>query len=100
MDKPIGIRLPKDILRRIEILAKKQTEDRSTIIRKLVLVGYYQLMKQKSAEEYMKGTITLSEAANRSLCTLWEMEKYLIEQGYKSDYSVEDFESELKLLKI
>ncbi len=100
MDKPIGIRLPKDILRRIEILAKKQTEDRSTIIRKLVLVGYYQLMKQKSAEEYMRGIITLSEAANRSLCTLWEMEKYLIEQGYKSDYSVEDFESELKLLKI
>ncbi|MDO8460746.1 MAG: hypothetical protein Q7S74_06565 [Nanoarchaeota archaeon] len=96
MDKPIGIRLPKDILKKIEILAKNRAEDRSTVIRKLVLVGYSQLIKQKSAGDYVKGVITLSEAANRCSCTFWEMEKYLVEQGYKSDYSIEDLESELK----
>ena len=50
-------------------------------------------------EDYKKGLITISEAANQCNCTIWEMEKYLIEQGYKSEYSIEDLESELKFLK-
>ena len=31
--------------------------------------------------------------------TIWEMERYLIEKGYKSDYSIDDLDKELKLLK-
>ena len=100
MRQAIGIRLPKEVLKQIEDLSNLEMEDRSTIIRKLVIIGYNDFMKRKSAEEYIKGNITLSEAARKAKLTIWDMEKYLIEQGYKSSYSIEDLKKEMKILKI
>ena len=57
------------------------------------------MFKKKAADEYLKGKITLSEAANRAELTIWEMEEYLVEKGFKSSYSTEDLERELRLLK-
>ena len=99
MTQAIGIRLPKEMLEKIEKISRKEIEDRSTIIRRLVLLGYLEFMKRKSAEEYIKGDITLSEAAHQANLTLWEMEKYLVENGFKSSYSIEDLEKEMKILE-
>ena len=95
----IGIRLPKDVLSRIEKLSQEEHEDRSTIIRKLVILGYADLVKERAAERYRREKITLSEAAHQAGLTLWEMEKYLVERGYKSAYSIEDLQRELALLR-
>jgi len=40
MNKAIGIRLPKEILEKIEEISKDEMEDRSTVIRKLVIEGF------------------------------------------------------------
>ncbi len=53
---------------------------------------------EKAAEEYMQGKITISEAAHEAGLTIWEMEKYLVSHGFKSSYSVKDFERELKTI--
>ena len=53
----------------------------------------------ENIEEYKKENITFSEAAHRAGLTLWEMERYLVEIGFKSSYSIEDFEREMKLIK-
>lgn len=55
--------------------------------------------KKNAAEEYKKGLITMSEAAKRADLTLWEMEQYLISQGYKSEYSILDLEEEMNNFK-
>ncbi len=99
MSQAIGIRLPKEILKNIQKLSKEELEDRSTIIRKLVMVGYKDFIKKKAAENYIKGNITISEAARQAELTVWDMERYMVEQGFVSDYSIEDLERELKLLK-
>ena len=99
MEQPIGIRLPNEIMRKIEDMSKDQMEDRSTIIRKLVLVGYLSYIKEKILREYLEGKITLTAAAKKANLTIWEMEKYLVEKGYKSEYSVEDLEKETDRLK-
>lgn len=98
MSEAIGIRLDDDFLKRIEKLSKEEVLDRSSTIRKLICIGYKNLMKKKAAEEYMKGRITISEAANKAEMTIWEMESYLVEQGYKSSYSVEDLNKEIGLI--
>jgi len=98
MKEAIGIRLPEEILKKIDKLSKEEMADRSTIIRRLVLLGYFDLMKKKAYEKYVRGEITFSEAARMAGLTLWEMEKYLIEQGFKSDYSIEDLEKEINNL--
>jgi len=99
MEQPIGIRLPKELLRNIDMLSKKEMEDRSTVIRKLVMLGYKDFMQRKVAEDYMRERITFSEAAQQAGLTLWEMEKYLVERGVKSSYSVEDLEREIRVLE-
>lgn len=96
MNKPIGIRLEKSFLNKIEKISKEESLDKSTIIRKLVNIGYKEIMKRKSAEEYMKGDITLSEAARISELSIFNMERYLIENGFKSQYSIKDLKEELK----
>ncbi len=76
-------------------MSKKKIED----ARRLVMVGYKDFMQRKAAEKYLKGNITLSEASHQTGLTLWEMEKYLVEQGFKSSYSIEDLEREMKILE-
>jgi len=98
MPDVIAIRIEGDFLKKIDELSKQESEDRSTIIRKLVRTGYKELLKEKSAKSYIEGKITLSEAAHTASLTLFEMEQYLVEKGFKSDYSIEDLERELDLL--
>jgi len=99
MNKSIGIRLPKEILEKIEEISKDEMEDRSTVIRKLVMEGYLNFIKKKASEDYIKGKLTFSKAAKLAGLTLWEMEEYLINNGFTSKYSIEDLEREIKLLK-
>ena len=49
---------------------------------------------QSIAQEYLAGTITISEAAHRAGITLREMMRYLMERGHRSEYSIEDLERE------
>lgn len=98
MAEAIGIRLDKNFLKKIEKLSKEEVLDRSSTIRKLVYVGYQNIIKKKAMQEYTRGKITISEAANMAEITIWEMEQYLVEQGYKSSYSIEDLEKEIKLI--
>ena len=94
----IGIRLPRDVLKQIEQLSREDMEDRSTVIRKLVIIGYSSLRKEKAAAKYRKGELTLSAAAHQAGLTAWEMERYLVEQGFGSNYSIEDLTREVQLL--
>jgi len=99
MSEPIGIRLPKDILKKIERLGKSRMVDRSTVIRELIIRGYNEVLRQMACEEYTSGKLTFSEAAHLAGMTLWEFESHLVNQGFKSSYSVEDLERELESLK-
>ena len=47
-------------------------------------------VNEKASEAYRSGKITLSEAANRAGLTVWDMESYLVQRGFKSQYSAED----------
>jgi metal-responsive CopG/Arc/MetJ family transcriptional regulator len=98
MSEAIGIRFDQDFLKKIDKISKEEVLDRSSTIRKLTYLGYKNMIKKNAAKNYIKGKITLSEAAHRAELTIWEMEKYLVKEGFKSSYSIEDLEKELELL--
>lgn len=98
MKKPIGIRLDEDFLKKVERLSEEENLGRSTVLRKLLEKGYKAYMKKKAAEKYKEGSITLSKAAKLANVTLWSFEQYLVQHGYKSDYSIKDLERELSNL--
>ncbi len=98
MGGAIGVRLPDDLLEKIEDLRHEEGDDRSTTMRKLIQRGLEEITREKAAQAYREGRITLSEAAERSDLTLWEMQQYLVHQGYQSDYSIRDLDRELDIL--
>ena len=99
MGEAIGIRFDDNTLKKIDEISEDDDLDRSSAVRKLVNLGYSKHMKQKAIEQYRQGKITLSKAALIARMTLWEMEKALVEDGYRSEYSVEDLKNEMKSLK-
>jgi len=95
----IAIRIEEELLKKLNQLGNEIESDRSSLMRLLITRGYKEILKEKAAQEYIEGKITFSEAAHRANLSLWDMEKYLIEKGYKSEYSIDDLEEEMKLLE-
>ena len=54
MAEAIGIRLDKNFLKKIEKLSKEEVLDRSSTIRKLVYLGYQNLIKKKNWIQIIK----------------------------------------------
>ena len=61
--------------------------------------SYLSYAKRKSAEEYKAGKTTISGAAEQGGLTVWEMEQFLVSEGFRSQYSIEDLRSETKKTK-
>ncbi len=57
-----------------------------------------ELMRKKAAEMYAGGKITFSKAAEIAGLTLWEMERFLVDNCFRSAYSAEDLERKLRPL--
>ncbi len=52
---------------------------------------------QKNLNERIQRQKLEIEAAHQTGLTIWEMEKYLVEKGFKSSYSIEDLKK-IKML--
>ena len=98
MSEAIGIRLEDNFLKAVDKLSSEETLDRSTMLRKLLNLGIADYMEKKAKEKYFEGKITISEAAKRANLTIWEMQQYLVASGYKSEYSIQDLEEDMKVL--
>ena len=100
MTQAIGIRLPENFLKKVEGLSRRESEDRSAMIKKLLLSGYRDFIIRRAAQRYVEGMETLSGAAKEAEVTVWEMQQYLVRSGFKSEYSIEDLEKETKSLEM
>ncbi len=98
MEEPVYLYLPEDLLEKIEELGQAEGDDRSTTMRKLIQRGFEEISRERAAQAYREGRVTLSEAAERAGLTLWEMQRYLVHHGYRSSYSIQDLEAELDVL--
>ncbi|MEK6955017.1 MAG: UPF0175 family protein [Candidatus Micrarchaeota archaeon] len=52
--------------------------------------------KEKALKKYSGGKISISEVADKAGMNIREFETYAVQHGFKSSYSIEDLESELK----
>lgn len=98
MKASIGIRLDEELIKKLEDVGDEENLDRSTIIRKFLEKGYKEYLKEKAAGKYKSSELSISGAADMAGLTIWEMEKYLVEEGYVSDYSMKDLMEEIKVL--
>lgn len=95
----IGVRVPDELLEKLDRLGDEEGVDRWTVIRRLLERGYEDYVTELAARRYRRGDVTISEAAALADRTLWEMERYLVREGYTSAYSIADLDRERKLLR-
>lgn len=98
MPESVGIRMDEELLNNLNELSREENMDRSTLVRKLLRKGLKEWKKDQAAERYRRGEITLTKAAEEAEITIWEMEKFLVNSGYVSKYSVKDLKRELSKL--
>ncbi len=94
----VALRMDTDFLQKLDKLGKEDKMDRSTLMRQLVHRGYQDYLKEKAFQQYKEGKVTFTEAAHRACLTLWEMEQYCVEKGWKSAYDLQDLEEEMRVL--
>lgn len=95
----LGVRLDKKIVEELNLIADEEHEDRTTVIRKLLIDAIGNYKQDRVLRKYEQGKISISRAAEETGLTVGEIEEYMVRKGYRSKYSTVDMERELELLK-
>ncbi len=90
----VTVRLPRELRREIEELAKVEGKERSEIIRELLIRALREKKIEKAIELYSKGKVTLWKAARIAGISLWEMIEELQKHKITVPYGIEELEED------
>lgn len=98
MPTTITTRVEDYLVHEIDKVATVEAIDRSSVIRKFLLLSMKEWKIDKSLEKYEKGRITLWKAAHDCGISLWEMIEEVKKRGIHVPYQMEDFQEDLKAI--
>lgn len=95
----VGTRLPKELVRELEMIEQVEHADRSTTLRKLITsaVGDWKLAYY--ADQYGERKLTLSSAARKAGVSVWEFQEYTRAHRVPAQYDLADLEHDLAAIK-
>ena len=99
MTKTLTTRAPDALAKEIEILAKEEQLDKSSLIRRLLADAVQEKRKSKALQLYNEGKISIGKAATIAKISIWEMLDLMIEKGLHLDYGKEELDEDLKPLR-
>jgi predicted HTH domain antitoxin len=99
MSENISLRLPQEILEKLDDLAQKEHKDRSTLIRELLDEGIKDKRIDLAVELYRKGEVTSWQAAKLAGVSLRRLHEALQRKGILIQYNERDLEQDLKGLR-
>lgn len=76
-----SIRLPDDLLRALDDVAKRQGTDRSSVMKRAIEKGLLQITIEDAIQAYLRGGITAMRAARMAHVSLWEFLDELKRRG-------------------
>ena len=99
MTKTLTTRAPDSLAKEIEILAKEEHLDKSSIIRRLLADAVQNKRINKALNLYKDGKISIGKAADIAQLSIWEMLDLICEKGIHIDYGAEELIEDLKPLR-
>lgn len=91
------LRIENNVLENISKIAAKLHLDRGTFLRQLVMKAYEEEVLDLAIEEYKKGAISLTEIAEKTNRSVWEVIDLLKQRKIGSNISLEDLKGASKL---
>ena len=86
----LTVRLERELIQKIEVEAKQEKTDKSTVARKLIAMGIEQTQKARALEEYRRGMCTIWKASEKAGIPLREMIELLGREKIPLHISPED----------
>ena len=99
MTNVITTRLTGSIEKDLDIVAKAEYLDKSTVVRRLLIKSLSEWKKEHSINLYKEGKFSGEQAAKFAEISLWEFFDLLKEKKVPLNYDLEEFERELRNIK-
>jgi predicted HTH domain antitoxin len=99
MSENISLRLPLEVLGKLDDLAQREHKDRSTLIRELLDEGIKGKQIEHAVELYRKGEVTGWQASKLAGVSLRRFYEALQRGGVLIQYNERDLEQDLKALR-
>lgn len=98
-EQMVGTRLPRELVRELEVIENAEQSDRSTTVRKLLAKAIREWKLEHYARLYGDGKLTLARAAREAGVSLWEMMDYARQRKVPAQYDLEDLQADLKRVR-
>lgn len=99
MSENISLRLPREVLEKLDDLAQKEHKDRSTLIREILDEGIKEKRIDLAVELYKRGEVTGWQASKLAGVSLRRFYEALQKKGVLIQYGERDLEQDLKALR-
>jgi len=91
----LTLRVPEDLLERIDEIAKREGKERSEVIRELLRIGLRDKLIEDALKAYREGKVSMWKAAKIAGLSLWEFVEILKEKGVEIQYGLRELEEDI-----
>lgn len=99
MSETISLRIPREVLERLDDLAEAKKKERSTLMREILDQGIREGWIDEAVERYRRGEVTGWRAAELAGISLRRFYEALQQRGVLLQYGEHDLEEDLKALR-
>ena len=89
------MRVPEDVLEKIDEIARREGKERSEVIRELLKIGLRDKLIEEALGAYREGKVSMWKAAKIAGLSLWEFVEILKDKGVEIQYGIRDLEEDL-----
>ncbi len=98
MENVITTRLPKDLDKDLAVIAKSESLDKSTVIRRFLVGSVEEWKKEYALKMYKEGKFSTGQAARFASLSIWKFFDLLKEKKIPVNYDLEELERDLKTI--
>jgi predicted HTH domain antitoxin len=91
----VTARLPEEVIKTLELLAKEEQIDRSELIRRILDVGIQEFLMERALKAYRKREVSLWKAAEMAKVSLRKMIEAADKALIPISYDLDDLERDL-----
>ncbi len=95
----VTARLPEDMIKKLELIAKEEHIDRSELIRRALAIGIQQFLLERALKAYREKRVSLWKAASMAGVPLRVMMKEADKASISIAYDVDDLERDLAFVR-
>lgn len=92
----LSVRIPREVRKWLEELAKLEGKDRAEIAREILVKGVRERRVEAALSLYREGKATLWKAAELAGLSLWEMIDEMEKRGVELRYGIRELEEDLE----